>query len=229
VLLGDLTLRERGVGLKVVFEVAAAALDEVACEALAVFAVGVAREVGREVEEGGVEETEERAELGLVAAVRGGGDEDEVALGIVAMAFQRRSSWRRWLPRPWPAAQVWASSTMTNSGQTREELVAAAVGLDVVERDHDVIGCGRRSTLARQDAALEAGGCAGEHERRVVGCGTAREACLPLLGEVRRAEDGGAVDLPAVESSRAIRQASIVLPTPTSSAMSRRTGSGGGP
>ena len=47
---------------------------------------------------------------------------DELGALVAAAAGRRRAS-----------AQVWASSTMTNSGAVAQELVAAAVALDEVE------------------------------------------------------------------------------------------------
>ena len=47
----------------------------------------------------------------------------------------------------------------------------------------------------------------------------------PLVDEVRRAEHRHAVDVAAVEQLARDEAASMVLPMPTSSAMSRRTGS----
>ena len=51
------------------------------------------------------------------------------------------------------------------------------------------------------------------------------QLALPLLGEVRRAEHGQPLDLAPVEQLAGDQAASIVLPMPTSSAISRRTGS----
>jgi hypothetical protein len=86
-----------------------------------------------------------------------------------------------------------------------------------------VKGCRSKRTLAGQ-AALEAGGGAGEHELGVE-VELLGELALPLLGQVRRAEHGEALGFAAVEQLAAMSPASMVLPMPTSSAMSRRTGS----
>ena len=52
-----------------------------------------------------------------------------------------------------------------------------------------------------------------------------REFPLPLLAELGRAEHAKALDLAAVEQLASDNSASMVLPTPTSSAISMRTGS----
>ena len=81
-----LALGEVGLGLEVVADVAPAALDEVGREARAVGAVPFAREVVREVEERAVEKAEDRPERLFLAAVRGGRDEDEVAVFLLGEA-----------------------------------------------------------------------------------------------------------------------------------------------
>ena len=52
-----------------------------------------------------------------------------------------------------------------------------------------------------------------------------RQLALPLLGEMRWAEHGDSSDLAAVQKLASNHAASIVLPMPTSSAMSSRIGS----
>ena len=76
---GLLALRERGVRVEVVADVAAAALDEVPRQPTPLALVLRAREIVREVREARVEQREQRPEGVLLAAVRRRGDEDQVA------------------------------------------------------------------------------------------------------------------------------------------------------
>ena len=87
--------------------------------------------VGVEVDRGElrVEQAEQVAERLLLAAVRGGGDQEEVAVGVggQARAAARSAAGSvRCAVRRRPATQVWASSTITRSGQCAEEVVAVA-------------------------------------------------------------------------------------------------------
>ena len=79
-----------------------------------------AGEVVGEVGERGVEEAEQRAEGVLVAAVRRRGDQDQVPVSVGGEARDELVA----LVAAAPAlartqAQVWASSTITSSGQAR--------------------------------------------------------------------------------------------------------------
>ena len=176
-----------------------------------------------EVGEGRVEQREQRAEGVVLAAVRGRGDEDEVA--VLVAAERRSSSWRWWRPRAVaPNANVWASSTITSSGQARTKSLAAAVGLDEVRRDDDVRVL-LEERLADRQAALEPlrRARAGRARRRGGTSSAARAATA------RRGAAGRARRAAGRRRGRAFRgrsgAASMVLPIPTSSAISSRTGS----
>ena len=77
------------------------------------------------------------------------------------------------------------------------EIVAPPVGLDVIERD-DEGGVVIEERLVDRQPAFQPGDGAGAHD---LGGDVelARQLGLPLVAEVRRAEDGQAADLAAIE------------------------------
>ena len=138
------------------------------------------------------------------------------------------TSWWRWCRPPRPSPGVGAGVGLVDDHQLRagaEEVVAAAVGLDEVGRDDDVRVDARRATGRRGRPRSSRRGGAGQDELGVevelvaqLAPATARRGAA---GRARRA----AATSPRSSSSRAISAASTVLPMPTSSAISRRTGS----
>ena len=82
-------------------------------------------------------------------------------------------------------------------GTRLEEVVSSLAGLHVVETD-DRVRVLRENACARRNAPLQASRAPGGD-----GCGADMEANLqlgdPLVHEVRRAEDDGAIDVAAVE------------------------------
>ena len=106
VFLSDLALGKRRDGVEVGLQVAAAALDEVARQRLAVAPVPIARQVLGQTEQAAIQQPEQRAEGLFLAAVRGCGDQQKVTTEAAVLAGSTSawsSSCRFWLAlRPAP-------------------------------------------------------------------------------------------------------------------------------
>ena len=189
-------------------DVGAPPLDEVVREALAETFALPARGLRQALEVRG-EQAEQPVEGSVVAAVGRRGEEDEVTGWAVGQA---------------PEQLVPLMPTMTGRGAgvglvddhevgTRlEEVVPPLAGLHVVETDHRV-RVHREDALAWRNAPLHAPRAPGGD-----GGGADVEANLqlgrPLVHEMRRTEDGGAVDVAAVEQLAGDEQGLDRLPHP---------------
>ena len=188
--LGELRIR-----FEVAANVAAAALHEVAGEMLTVAPVRLASKRFGEVGEFRGEQSEQRPEWVFLARVRRGGHEDEMALGVLgqpADEFVALVAAR--------AAGVGTDVGLVDDDEFRagaDELVAAQVGLDVVDRDHDV-GVLVEDRPVTGQASLERGGGGGKDELRV-DVELRGQLGLPLLGEMRRAKHACTGDVALVE------------------------------
>ena len=173
----------------------------------------------------GVEQPDQVAERGVVAAVRGGGDQHQVPVGVGGQVADQS------VPLGAPgtsasgvvaSAAVWASSTMTRSGAARRKSSAAALGLDEVG-GHDGDRVALEDRLPVVQAAFQAADGAGQHQ-----LGLEAElrpaARAPLLGQARRAQHGQPLRrCPGPAARRRSGRPRSVLPMPTSSAISSRT------
>ena len=142
-----------------------------------------------------------------------------MAVGVVGEPAER-ARWRWCRPPPAPPA-IGAGVGLVDDdelGAGPQEVVAVPVGLDEVESRRRCAGSARRATRPARQAALEPRGGAGQHELGV-DVELVAHLRLPLLGEVRRAEDGEALDLAAVEQLAGDEAGLDVLPMPTSSAI----------
>ena len=176
---GEPVAGEGSVLVEVAADVAAAALDEVTGEQLA--ALGAGQVGGAEV---GVEEADEVGEGLVVAGVRGGGGEDEVAALVGGeVAQQLVALVAALLPEPGAGDAVVGLVDDDQLGAAEQELVAAAVGLDEVGGDDDV-RVAVEERLVHHQAALEALDGAGEQQHGV-DAELGRELALPLLGQGR--------------------------------------------
>lgn len=199
--------------------IGAAALDEVASQAFAQafsFIAGGLFERG----EGRIEEGEQAMKGGFVAAMGCCGEQNDVTIARLREFLEEA------------IAQV-SSSTGRGAGMgfvdddergaDAEEVGASGVAFDVIEAD-DGIGVGEKNAIAGGKVAFEAAcACGGDGDGANVESGF--EFGDPLIDEVGWAEDGEAIISPRSINSRAMSAASMVLPTPTSSAMRRRMGS----
>ena len=165
-------------------------------EALAHWAVGLAAEVVRKLGEPRVEVSEEVAERLVVARVRGRRDEQEVPPGVRCKPADQ--------VRPHVAPGAGAARLNARVGLVHDhepgcrpqELEAVAIALDEVEADHhERVALEQR--LAQAQAALQPRSRR-RHDEHGVDVELVPHLGLPLLGEVRRREDGHPVDLAAV-------------------------------
>ena len=176
---------ERGGLVDVDADVAAAALDEVAGQqlpALDRFEVHVF--------EVRLQQGQQVAELFLLAAVRGGGDQDQVPLGVLGQALDQLVPQH---PRPAAGAVGDAGVGLVDDQQVRAavpELLAEPGALDEVGRDDDV-RVPVEQGLALEQASFQPADGAGQHQLGV-DAELAGEFPLPLLGERGTAQHGQA-------------------------------------
>ena len=191
-------LRERGVGLQVAADVGPAALHEVAGEPAAhAVAPGPVEVLHRKVGKVVIEEGEERSERIFIAAVRGGGDQHDVAGGVCGHTPQELMALLAAAADPAGEGAAVRFVHDYQLGAPHREVLGAARGLDEVGGHH-----GERVPVedrhAERQVALQALDGARQHERGV-DVELLRKLALPLLGQVRRAQHGDAPDLGAVE------------------------------
>ena len=184
-LLGQPVFGKRGGLIDVDTDVAAAALDEVAGEqfpALDRFQIHVF--------EVWLEQGQQVAELLVLAAMRGRGDQDQVPLAVLGQALDQLVPQH---PRSSAAAIGDAGVGLVDDQQVRAsvpELLAQAGALDEVGRDDDVRVPVEKG-LALEQAAFELADGAGQDEFGV-DAELAGQFALPLFGERGTAEDGQA-------------------------------------
>ena len=187
---------EGRVRVEVVADVGPATLHHVLREPAAEPPAVVGGGVGGEVGELRVEELDEGAERRLLAAVRGGGDEDEVPLRVGGETGDEVVALVTSLALCPPGGGV----GLVHDHQLRarpQELVATAVGLDEVHR-HDDVRVDVEERLVQGAAPLQPGGGGREHDLGV-DLELLGEFALPLLCQVRGAEDGEAGGVALVE------------------------------
>ena len=178
-------------------DIGAAALDQMAGQfAAEAFAVG-AVDVGRQFEEFLMENSEQRAERSFVAAVGRGGDEHDVAVGTGGDAAEQFESL---LAAPAHAAGQGAAVGFVDDHQFRAavfEVGGASFRFDEVGRD-DGEAVAVEDGDADGEIAFESLDGAAEHDFGV-DVELLGQFALPLLGQVRRAEDGEPLDFAAIE------------------------------
>ena len=174
-------------------EVGTPPLDEVVREALAEPRAFRARHLGQALEVGG-EQAEQPVEGRVVAAVRRRGEHDEVPRRAAGQSLQQL------VPlMPAPAGRGAGVRLVDDHevGARLEEVVAPRRALDVVETD-DSVRVHREDAHARWNAPFQASRAPGGDGR-----GADVEANVelgdPLVHEMRRAEDDGAIDVAPVE------------------------------
>ena len=189
-------------------EVGAPPLDEVPREAPAETCALRARGVRQTLEVRG-EQAEEPVEGVVVAAVRGRGEQDEVPRRAAGQALEQLVAL---VPA---AAGRGARMRLVDDhevGARLDEAVPPLPGLHVVEAD-DRVRMHREDALARRNPPLQPPRAPGGDGR-----GADVEANLqlgdPLVHEMRRAEDGGALDVAAVEQLAGDEQGLDGLPDP---------------
>ena len=183
-----------------------------------------AGQVGGKFAEAVVEQPDERLPGAIVSVVRGRGEQQQVAGLVVGEPAQQRVALVRLRGsdgRRRRDARVWASSTITSSGHSSGEFVAAAALFDVVGGDDQV-----RVVLVDGRAERHA---AGQPVRRRGQQHLGVDAELVCAARPATAARAGASTAPPAaaasphaRSSAAISPASIVLPMPTPSAISSR-------
>ena len=109
-------------------------------------------------------------------------------------------------------------------GGVVQEALSIPIRLDEIDADDHVAIVLVEGDIATREPALQS-----PNPRRLDDCRLDIELrsqlLFPLFAQVRSTENADAAHAPRSNSSRAIMAASMVLPTPTSSAMSKRTGS----
>ena len=192
-----LTLGERRVGLQVVADVGPTALDEVLGQPAAVLLVLPAGQVVGQIGKLGAQERQQRAEGLFVAAVRRGGDQDQVPVGL---GGQAREKLMTLVASTASDASEGAGVGLVDDhqlGAGPQELLPPAVGLDEVDRDDDE-GIDVEQRLAERAVAFQAVDRAGE-DQLGVDVELVAQFRLPLLGQVRRAEHAQPGRFAAVE------------------------------
>lgn len=132
----------------------------------------------------GPDQAEKVAEGGLLAAVRGGGHEEQVTLGVLGYAAQQLVA--ELVLRGGGVVRDDAGVSLVDDhqvGAVLDEVVAVAGGLDEVGGDDDV-GVLVEERLPQVQAALQAGDGGGEDEFGVE-AELGAQLLLPLLGEGR--------------------------------------------
>ncbi len=189
-------------------EVGAPSLDEVARETGAETGALRARGVRQPLEVRG-EQAEEPVEGAVVAAVRGRGEQDEMPRWA---AGQPPDQLVPLMPAPAGRSARMRLVDDHEVGARLEEAVPPLAGLHVVEAD-DRMRMHREDALARRNAPLQPP-CAPGGD----GGGADMEAGLqlgdPLVHEMRRAEDGAALDVAAVDQLAGDEQGLDGLPDP---------------
>ncbi len=134
-----IALGEGRIGVEVVANVTAPALDEMGGQAAAVSLVLRAAQVAGQIGKRRIEQFQQRAEGRFIAAMRRRGDEDEMALAIGGQRLDQR------------VALVLAATPFETKGAGvgfvhdheigagAQELIAAALGLDEIERHDHVV------------------------------------------------------------------------------------------
>lgn len=188
---GD-ALREGGVGAEPAGDVAAAALDDVTGQGLVRrFAQGVEVQGG----EVGVEEGQEGAEGLLHAAVGGGGEEEEVTVGVAGQVAQELVAL---LLGGAVAGGLGGAVGLVHDdelGAVEEEVGPMPLGLGVVNADDDVGVVLKDAAVGRGLPLQGADGAGADDDGGEVEL--FRQFLLPLVAEVRGAEDGDAADFAA--------------------------------
>ena len=189
-------------------EVGAPPLDEVPREAPAETCALRARGVRQTLEVRG-EQAEEPVEGGVVAAVRGRGEQDEVPRRAAGQALEQLVAL---VPAPAGRGARMRLVDDHEVGARLDEAVPPLPGLHVVEAD-DRVRMHREDALARRNAPLQPPRAPGGDGR-----GADVEADLhlgdPLVHEMGRAEDGAAIDVAAVEQLAGDEQGLDGLPDP---------------
>ena len=178
---------ERSVGVEVGLDVLAPALDEKTGEPSAIGLVLRARKIFGKVCERLVEKADERSECTLVAAVGGGGDEDQVTGRVRG---QRREELVTLVPRPAGGRVASTGVGLVDDHQLRtgaEKLGPVPLALDEVDRDDRMV-VELKNRLIGGALPLESGDGAREDELGV-DVELARKLFLPLLGQMWRAQD----------------------------------------
>ncbi len=190
--LGHLTAREQAVIFPGI-DVRAAALHVVGGELLTQPVARLALGGGERLE-GRLEQREQPVERLLVATVRGGGEQHQVALRVGGQLLEQRVTQMRAVAGRRAGVGLVDDHQL---GAGAGEFVAPLLAFDVVQADH---GDGMLLEQAHADrqAALQTRGAGGgdRHRREVEAFGQFPD---PLLDQVRRAEHGKALDLAAVE------------------------------
>ena len=189
-------------------DVGAPSLDEVVREALAETSAFRARDLRQTLEVRG-EQAEQPVEGSVVAAVRSRGEQDEVPRCAAGQAPEQL------VPLVPALAGRGTRVCLVDDdevGTRLEKVVSPLAGLHVVETD-DRVRVHREDALARRNAPLQAPRAPGGD-----GCGADVEANLqlgdPLVHEMRRTEDDGAIDVAAVEQLAGDEQGLNRLPDP---------------
>ena len=180
--LGQPVLGERRVLIEVGADVGAAALHEMAGQPLAALHRFEVDEFQARAQQG-----QQVAEALLLAAVRGGGDQDQVP-GRGLWRGRVTSSWRSIRDRP-PVpsvTQVCASSMISRSGQPCQNCSRSAGALDEVG-GHDDVAEPVEQGLALQQPAFQPADRAGQHQLGV-DAELRGQLPLPLLGQRRAAQ-----------------------------------------
>ena len=177
-------------------DVAAAALHEVPREFLAQSPPRIALGRVGEFGELRLQQAQKIVEGGVVARMRRGGQEHHAAPGLaLGETLEKLVALVAGI-----GVRLHAGMRLVDDDELRagaQEVAAAPVGFDVVERDHGD-GMDLEHRLVGPQPALESGGGAGAHDLGV-DAELLREFLLPLLAEMRRTDDRKAFDLAAVE------------------------------
>ncbi len=174
-------------------DVGSAALHEVTRETLAELESLLAGRLG-EPAKVAVEETEQPEEGGFVTAMRGGGEEHQMAGRRFGKAAEQLVALVATRARRGTGVRLVDDHEL---GAGAQEVGAAAVALDVVEADHGM-RVRREDTFGGRQIAFEpAGARRGDADRADVE--VRLQLAEPLINEVRRTENGSALDIATVE------------------------------
>ena len=166
-------------------DVSATPLNELGSEPATVSFIGRSGEVGGQGCEVRVQQAQQGAECILFTAVRGGCDQDNVAVGV---GGETGNELVALMPSRTPLSTPRTCVGLIDNdefGTGPQKLVAAAVGFDEVQGDYDE-GMVLEQGFSKRKATLQPGCSAGKHQF-CVDVKFIAELSLPLLGQLRRA------------------------------------------
>ena len=157
------SLRKGRIGVEIAANIGAPPLHEVGSQPAALLFVLFARQIFRQLREIPIQESQQRAKGLFFAAMRGSGDQYQVAVPLLRKAGDELVAL---VPSAASLAAVGTGMRLVHDhqfGAGAQELVAAPLRLDEVSRD-DGIGVALEERLRGVAVALQSRGGAGQHQ-----------------------------------------------------------------